>query len=49
MLFSTSLAVDNNPWLFDQSEHTYYNDGDLFTCNDFNVWAENVYMKSINY
>ena len=31
------------------TNHNARNNGDLFTCNDFNVWVENVYMKSINY
>ena len=24
-------------------------DGDLFTCNGFHAWVENVYMKGTNY
>ena len=25
------------------NQNTRTNNGDLFTCNDFNVWVENVY------
>ena len=29
--------------------HVLTTDGDLFTCNDFHAWVENVYMKGTNY